>query len=76
VISPSTQAIDRSDKMTIYAREGVRHAWLVDPISKTLEVYRLRSGAWLRAKVFRDDAKVRAEPFDAVALDLARLWAL
>ncbi|XXT04343.1 hypothetical protein WMF12_17265 [Sorangium sp. So ce363] len=24
--------------MLVYAREGVRHAWLVDPITRTLEV--------------------------------------
>jgi Uma2 family endonuclease len=76
VLSSSTQALDRSDKMTIYAREGVKHAWLVDPESKTLEIYKLRAKAWVRAKVFRDDAKVKAEPFAAVVLDLKRLWTL
>jgi len=76
VLSSSTQAVDRSDKMTIYAREGVKHAWLVDPIVKTLEVYKLRSKAWVRAKVFRDEAKVKAEPFAAITLDLKRLWTL
>jgi Uma2 family endonuclease len=76
VLSSSTQALDRSDKMTIYAREGVKHAWLVDPIAKTLEIYKLKSKAWVRAKVFRDDAKVRAEPFAAITLDLKRLWTL
>jgi Uma2 family endonuclease len=76
ILSASTQALDRSDKMTIYAREGVKHAWLVDPIAKTLEVYRLRAKAWVRVKVFRDDAKVRADPFAAIELDLARLWKL
>ena len=39
VLSPSTEGVDRDDKMPIYAREGVRHAWLVDPIARTLEVY-------------------------------------
>lgn len=28
--------------MPIYAREGVRHAWLVDPIARTTEIYTLR----------------------------------
>jgi len=76
VLSSSTQAIDRSDKMTIYAREGVKHAWLVDPQSKTLEIYKLRAKAWVRVKVFRDDARVKAEPFAAITLDLKRLWTL
>jgi hypothetical protein len=31
-------------------------------------------GQWLTLGVFRDDAKVRAEPFEAFDLDLAVLW--
>ncbi len=74
VLSRSTEKIDRADKMTIYAREGVTHAWLVDPVARTLEVYRLQETDWLRVGVFRDDAKVRAEPFDAIELELDALW--
>src|SRR5512147_2130696 len=46
VVSPSTGRIDRSRKMRIYAREGVGHMWIVDPLLRTIEVYRLRDGAW------------------------------
>ncbi len=74
VLSPSTQALDRAEKMEIYLREQVGHAWLVDPIARTLEVYRLGDGVWQRVAAFRDDAIVRAEPFDAVELQLQLLW--
>src|SRR5207249_834735 len=33
VLSPSTAALDRGEKMEIYAREEVRHIWHVDPIA-------------------------------------------
>jgi Uma2 family endonuclease len=75
VLSPSTQAIDRSDKMDIYTRERVRHVWLVDPLAKTLEVYRSEASRYVRVATWRDDARVRAEPFDAIELELAALWA-
>ncbi|WP_437741257.1 Uma2 family endonuclease [Sorangium sp. So ce1504] len=76
VLSPSTASVDRDEKMPIYAREGVRHAWLVDPIARTLEVSSLVSGrGWGPAAVYRDAARVRAEPFEAVELDLSVLWA-
>ncbi|MEX1367286.1 MAG: Uma2 family endonuclease [Nannocystaceae bacterium] len=74
VLSPSTQAIDRAEKMEIYLRERVGHAWLVDPVARTLEVYRLGDDVWQRVAVHRDDAKIRAEPFDAVELSLGLLW--
>ena len=75
VLSPSTQATDRSDKMDIYTRERVTHVWLVDPLARTLEVYRLEPAGYLRAGTWRDDARVRAEPFDAIELELDALWA-
>jgi Uma2 family endonuclease len=75
VVSPSTEAHDREVKMPIYAREGVRHAWLVDPIAKTLEVYTLGAGGcWGEPVISRDVEVVRAAPFDAIALDLSALW--
>ena len=76
VLSKGTKAHDREDKMPLYAREGVRHAWLVDPLARTLEVCTLGAeGRWVPASVHRDDARVRVEPFDAIELDLAVLWA-
>lgn len=74
VVSPSTAALDRVRKMPIYARDGVRHVWLAHPIDRTLEVYRLEEGRWVLAASFGGKAKVRAEPFDAVEIDLALWW--
>jgi Uma2 family endonuclease len=74
VVSPSTGMIDRSRKMRIYAREGVAHLWLVDPLVRTLEIYRLESGRWIVASTFGGDDVVRAEPFDAIELALDRWW--
>jgi Uma2 family endonuclease len=75
ILSPGTEAIDRGKKMRIYRREGVGHAWLIDPVEHTLEVYRLETGRWVLLDTFEEDALVRAEPFDAIALELALLWA-
>ena len=41
ILSPSTQAVDRTDKLAIYADFGVKHCWYVDPIARTLEVLEL-----------------------------------
>jgi Uma2 family endonuclease len=75
VLWPSTQAFDRGDKMDVYAREHVGHAWLVDPLAKLLEVWRLEGDRWLRLGTWHGEARVTAEPFDAIELELAALWA-
>ncbi|AUX23450.1 hypothetical protein SOCEGT47_039750 [Sorangium cellulosum] len=75
VISPSTERVDRGKKMRIYRREGVRHAWLINPVAQTLEVYRLDDGRFWLLDPHEGDAAVRAEPFGALELPLAALWA-
>lgn len=61
-------------KMEILRREGVSHMWLVDPDTKLVEVFRLDDERWVRMGGWSGDAKVRAEPFEAIELDLASLW--
>jgi Uma2 family endonuclease len=76
VLSPSTEDFDRQEKMPLYAHNGVPYAWLVDPIARTLEVYVLGANRkWKRPTIHRDDARVRVAPFDAIELNLAKLWA-
>ncbi|WP_437803891.1 Uma2 family endonuclease [Sorangium sp. So ce693] len=75
VISPRTERVDRGKKMRIYRREGVRHAWLLNPVAQTLEVYRLDDGRWSLLDTYEGDEIVRPEPFDAIELPLADLWA-
>jgi Uma2 family endonuclease len=75
VLSPSTAATDRAEKMPIYARERVAHLWLVDPIARTLEALVLDGARWSLLGTWRDDAKVRVEPFEAFELELGGLWA-
>lgn len=75
ILSPSTQRIDRGPKRVIYAREGVGFLWLIDPSAKSLEVLRLDGLTYRIVGTFFEDAKARAEPFDAIELELALLWA-
>jgi Uma2 family endonuclease len=74
VLSTSTEALDRGKKLRIYAREGVAHAWLVDPLAHTLEVMSLDAGRWTQLGRYDGEAKVRAAPFDASELELGALW--
>ena len=75
VLSPATAAVDRTRKMHHYAKAGVKHVWLLDPGPRTLEVFRLDGDGWRLVLSAAAEARVRAEPFDALELDLAALWA-
>jgi len=76
IVSPATGSLDRKRKVPYYARAGVAHLWLVDPAAQTLEVYRrLVSDSWQLLATHAETDRVRAEPFDAVEIELAALWA-
>lgn len=74
VLSPSTASIDRVKKLAIYARERVAHVWLVDPLARIVEVLRLEGSRWLIVSTFSDFEVVRAEPFEAIGVELSLLW--
>jgi hypothetical protein len=76
VLSPSTSAHDRADKMPIYAEIGVSFAWLVDPLAETVEVFERESRTvWRVFGTWRGSVRVPLPPFEALELDLSALWA-
>ena len=74
VLSPSTRRLDLGEKRALYAREGVRHLWFVDPDARTLEAFELRGGQWLLLATLAGDAPVSLPPFDAITFPLDALW--
>lgn len=74
VLSRSTEQRDRSDKLPIYAREGVQYVWLVDPEIQTLEVLRLDGDTYRIITTERGSGACRLEPFEEIELSLAKLW--
>lgn len=75
VLSPSTERLDREKKLQRYARESVANVWLLDPLQQSLEVLALDDGEWKRLARHEGGVTVRAVPFDAIELELAKLWA-
>ena len=74
VLSSSTRRVDLHEKRPVYAREGVRHLWLIDPVDRTLEALELHEGQWLLIASAKDDEPVSIRPFDAITFSLGDLW--
>lgn len=74
VLSPGTARFARTKKMPLYAKHRVEYLWLLDPVVQTLEVYRLQGDSWGLLGSHGGDDNVRAQPFDAIELDLTMLW--
>ncbi len=70
---PST---DRVRKRRLYARAGVPHYWILDPVGRSLEALELDTtrGLWVERGVFDADTTTRIPPFEAIEIELARLF--
>ncbi len=70
ILSPSSARYDRGHKQTVYAREGVREYWIVDPAAETVEVLSESAAGWTLAATFgfEDDLVSPLLPGFAVAL--------
>lgn len=74
IASPTTTHRDRVLKAPLYARAGVSFMWLVEPVDGRVEAYERAGALWRWLGSWADDREARIPPFDAVAVDLTKLW--
>lgn len=74
VLSASTADRDLGAKLRGYHRAGVRHYWVVDPERQELRVLRWQEPGYQLVVTVGSGDSVRAEPFDAIELDLDELF--
>lgn len=74
ILSASTRRHDTVVKLRRYHRAGVGHYWLVDPDEQTLTVMRHEADGYKVILTALADETVRAEPFDAIELQVGVLF--
>ena len=74
VLSSRNTRNDTVKKMRVYQRCGVPHYWIVDPTAQTLSVHRWTDEGYLVVLSAERGERVRAEPFDAVEIDVGVLF--
>jgi Uma2 family endonuclease len=73
VLSRSNKRNDTIRKRRVYHRCRVGHYWILDPTDGTLEVFRWNEEGYLQVLAAERGDRVRAEPFDALDLEVAVL---
>lgn len=74
VLSPSNASHDTVRKLRGYHRHGVPHYWIIDPIAQTLTVHRHADAGYLVVLAAERGERVRAEPFEAIELQVGVLF--
>jgi Uma2 family endonuclease len=74
IVSASTGRIDRMRKLPAYARSRVEYAWMVDPMSRSIEAFHLESERWVLLGTYGHDERANIEPFEAIEFPIETLW--
>ena len=75
VVSPDSRVRDRTEKFREYERAGVREYWLIDPLQRTAEVYRLSAGGTYELAPAGDPPRLRSAVIEGLWVDPEWLWA-
>lgn len=74
ILSPSTQRHDRLVKLGLYQRSGVREYWIVDPDSRTVQVFTLSNGLLLPYEVYDRTGVAKVNVLDGCFVELGRVF--
>ena len=74
ILSPATAGRDRTYKRTLYARYRVGEYWLVDPMSRMVEVLILGERGFERAAEYRWDEVLRSALLPGLEIDLREVF--
>jgi Uma2 family endonuclease len=74
VASPSTSHLDVFDKKQLYEAHGVREYWIVDPDTKTVEVYRNTDDGFRQHTRLVDEGKVSSTLLEDLTVSLEDLF--
>jgi len=74
ILSPSNTAIEMYRKMELYAGAEVPEFWVVDPVQKLIEIYRL-NGDRYESTILRMGDTVQSTLFPGMAIPLETIFA-
>jgi Uma2 family endonuclease len=73
IVSADSQSRDRRKKFLEYQKEGVREYWMIDPLSRQVEVYALQRGKYVAVEE-GVEGEVRSTVLKGFFINPAQLW--
>lgn len=73
VLSPSTANYDRTTKLRAYERAGVPEVWLIDPIDRTVTIYRIEASHYAQPVVLELKGQAAITAVPGISIDWNRL---
>ena len=74
ILSPSTNRHDKLTKFNLYQRAGVREYWIVDPVSKSVQIFVLEDGHYAAKDFGSAEEKVQVNVLEDCKIDLSQVF--
>ena len=74
ILSPSTMRHDRFTKFNLYQRAGVREYWIVDPSSKSVQVFVLEAGNYKAQDFGTVGDVIKVNVLDGCFIELSKVF--
>ena len=74
ILSPTTQRHDRFTKFTLYQRAGVQEYWIVDPSSKSVQVFALDDGHYIAKDFGTAEDTLKVNVLEECTIDLSQVF--
>jgi Uma2 family endonuclease len=74
VLSPSDSLAELLKKLNDYHRIGVKEVWLVNPLTRTVEVLARQEGGWELVGVFKETETVQSRVLSELNLPVAQIF--
>ena len=74
ILSPSTAELDRTTKLDLYAKHGVKEYWIVDPDSRTIMVMLRGENRFEVSGIYGDDQSLTSPTLDGFSIALEDIF--
>jgi len=74
VLSPFSRAIDRGPRKEVYRRAGVPQLWLIEPLTRTIELHRLAQGEYHLETTAGMGDQLSVPEFDGLTIAADRIF--
>lgn len=74
ILSESTARLDRDLKRKVYAREGVKELWFVDPEQKRIEIFNFSASVSQPTHIHSGEAKFTSVTFPGLTFSCAEIF--
>ena len=74
ILSPSNQHHDLLTKMNLYAKYGVKEYWIVNPMTKSISIYKLDETQHYIQAAVKSSGKIQSKLFEELSVNVDELF--